>query len=89
MPECPLPAQEWPQRVPLKVIGRAGELRAEMIAAAILERLGPQGPDEGSSGANCKGAFISYTFWVTLPGPDAEAPLREALARLPGYLMQL
>ena len=89
MENCPLPTQEWPQRVPLKVIGRIGEFQAEMIAATILEHLGPQGPDEGSSGSNCKGPFISYTFWVTLPDANAEPPLREALTRLPGYVMQL
>lgn len=89
MADLPLPSQEWPQRVPLKVIGRAGELRAEMIAAAIQERLGPQGPDQGSAGSNCKGAYISFTFWITLPGPEAEAPLREMVAKLPGYVMQL
>jgi hypothetical protein len=84
-----LPSQDWPQRVPLKVIGRLGELQAEMIAATVQAHLGPQGPDEGSSGTNCKGAFISYTFWVTLPEAVAEAQLREALAKLPGYVMQL
>lgn len=89
MENCPLPAQDWPQRVPLKVIGRSGELQPEMIEAAIRDRLGPQGPDEGSSSTNCKGAFISYTFWVTLPDAAAELPLREALTRLPGYVMQL
>lgn len=89
MENCPLPHQEWPQRVPLKVLGRIGELHPEMIAATIRDRLGPQGPDEGTSSSNCKGPFISYTFWVTLPDADAEAPLREALTRLPGYVMQL
>jgi hypothetical protein len=89
MESCPQPSQEWPQRVPLKVLGRIGELQADMIAATITDKLGPQGPDEGSSSSNCKGAFISYTFWVTLPDPAAERPLREALARLPGYVMQL
>jgi putative lipoic acid-binding regulatory protein len=82
-------SQEWPQRVPVKVIGRAGELQADMIAATIRERLGPQGPETGSSGSNCKGAYISFTFWVILPDAGAEAPLREAIAKLPGYVMQL
>lgn len=89
MTSCPLPEQEWPQRVPLKVIGRAGELQADMIAALIARWLGPQGPDEGSAGSNCKGAFVSFTFWVTLPEAAAERPLREAICRLPGYVMQL
>ena len=66
-----------------------GELRSEMIAATILAHLGPQGADEGTSSSNCKGAFISFTFWVTLPQQDSETPLREALTRLPGYVMQL
>ncbi len=79
----------WPQRVPLKVIGRHGELRPDMIAGTVRERLGPQGPDETLSGSNCRGAYVSYTFWVTLPGPEAEGPLREALARLPGFVTQL
>jgi hypothetical protein len=84
-----MPSQEWPQRVPLKVIGRLGELSPDMIVGAILGQLGPQGPEQGTSGSNCKGAFVSYTFWVTLPDAESEAPLRAALARLPGYLMQL
>jgi putative lipoic acid-binding regulatory protein len=89
MENCPRPTQEWPQRVPVKVIGRAGELGADMIAAVIVDRLGPQGLDQGSSGTNCKGAYVSFTFWVTLPEAAAELPLREAIARLPGYIMQL
>lgn len=83
------PVQTWPQRVPLKVIGRQGELLPEMITATIRDRLGPQGDDDNRSGSNCKGAFVSFTFWVTLPEAEAERPLREALARLPGYVMQL
>jgi len=75
--------------VPLKVIGRLGELQPEMVAGTILDRLGPQEAEPGSHGSSCKGAFISFTFWVTLPDAQAEAPLREALARLPGYLLQL
>ena len=89
MESCPRPQQVWPQRVPLKVIGRAGELRSDLVAALILAQLGPQGPDDGPSGSNSKGAFVSFTFWVTLPEPEAEATLREAIAKLPGYVMQL
>lgn len=89
MEPCAVPDPPWPQRVPLKVIGRLGELQADMIAATILARLGPQGDDDRRTGSNCKGAFVSFTFWVTLPEAAAERPLREALARLPGYVMQL
>ena len=39
--------------------------------------------------ATCKGSFISYTFWVTLPDDQAESPLREAIQKLPGVVMQL
>ena len=86
---CPAPRIEYPLRVPLKVIGRQPELRAEMIQATILAHLGPQDEGEARHQASCKGAFISYTFWVTLPHAGAEAPLREALQKLPGVVMQL
>jgi putative lipoic acid-binding regulatory protein len=79
----------YPTRVPLKVIGRMGELQADMVAALILEHLGPQ-PDGGHQHhANCKGAFLSLTFWVTLENDRQERPLREAFQKLPGYVMQL
>jgi putative lipoic acid-binding regulatory protein len=78
----------YPTRVPLKVIGRLEELRAEMVMALIAEHLGPQEGD-GDHQANCKGAYISYTFWVVLPHEHAERPLREAIAKLPGHVMQL
>ncbi len=80
---------DFPQRVPLKIIGRADELRAEMVAELIQIHLGPQPEGDERHQANCKGAFISYTFWVTLPHDQAEAPLREAIAKLPGHVMQL
>jgi putative lipoic acid-binding regulatory protein len=83
------PRMDYPARVPLKVIGRAAELRAEMVLALILEHLGPQEAGDHRHQANCKGAFISYTFWITLPHEDAELPLREAIAKLPGHVMQL
>lgn len=80
---------DFPQRVPIKVIGRLDELRAEMVAELIVVHLGPQ-PDGGEQHqANCKGAYISFTFWVTLPHAEAERPLREAIAKLPGHVMQL
>lgn len=89
MSSCPRPVQEFPQRVPLKVIGRSPELRPEMVAELILRHLGPQPDGDHAHHANCKGAYISYTFWVTLPDEKAEIPLREAIAALPGVVMQL
>ena len=86
---CLRPDQDWPQRIPLKVIGRLGELRHDMIADLIRAQTGPQGEDESASGTNCKGAFVSYTFWVTLPDAAAELSLREQVTKLPGYVMQL
>jgi len=83
------PHMEYPARVPLKVIGRMEELQAEMILALILEHLGPQESADQAHQANCKGAFISFTFWITLPHEQAELPLREAIAKLPGHVMQL
>lgn len=81
--------QEFPQRIPLKVIGRSPELRGEMIADLIRSHLGPQVDGEQADHANCRGAYISYTFWVTLPDEHAEVPLRQAIAALPGVVMQL
>lgn len=83
------PHVTYPTRVPLKVMGRIEELKAEMVLALILEHLGPQPEGEVQHQANCKGAYISYTFWVTLPHERAEQPLREAIAKLPGHVMQL
>jgi putative lipoic acid-binding regulatory protein len=80
---------EYPQRVPIKVIGRVEELKAEMVAELIEIHLGPQVDGDEQHQANCKGAYISYTFWVTLPHAGAEKPLREAIAKLPGHVMQL
>lgn len=89
MDSCPTPEQSWPQRVPLKVMGRMGELRPEMVADLILAQLGPQGDDQAAAQTNCKGSFVSYTFWITLPDAEAELRLRESLTKLPGYAMQL
>lgn len=83
------PHMDYPARVPLKVIGRMEELQAEMVMALIVEHLGLQGDEALQHHANCKGAFISYTFWITLPHEHAERPLREAIAKLPGHVMQL
>ncbi len=83
------PQVDYPCRVPLKVIGKADLLDPERVAALILERLGPQPEADRAPTANRKGAFISYTFWVTLPDEEAERPLREAIHALPGCVMQL
>ncbi|MBL0211725.1 MAG: DUF493 family protein [Holophagaceae bacterium] len=80
---------DFPQRVPIKVIGRKDELMAGMVAELILAHLGPQRDGDEKHQANCKGAYISFTFWVALPHAEAERPLREAIAKLPGYVMQL
>lgn len=86
---CRRPEISYPFRVPMKVIGRLEELRPEMVLNLILQHLGPQAEGDEQHHANCKGAFISYTFWVTLPDDQAEKPLREAIQKLPGVVMQL
>ena len=83
------PVMEYPARVPLKVIGHAQLLRAELVVELILAHLGPQPDGDLEAGMNCKGAFLSLTFWVTLPHAEAERPLREAIHKLPGVVMQL
>jgi len=83
------PAQAFPQRVPLKVIGRAAEMDPERIAALILEHLGPQPAEDLGPTANRRGAYTSFTFWVTLPHAEAEGPLRTAIQALLGVVMQL
>ncbi len=89
MDACRRPEVTYPHRIPLKVIGRLEELRPGMVAELILAHLGPQPEGDAQHQANCKGAFVSYTFWVTLPHGQAEAPLREAIQKLPGVVMQL
>jgi putative lipoic acid-binding regulatory protein len=86
---CRRPEITYPTRVPMKVIGRLEELRPEMVMELILAHLGPQLEGDEQHQANCKGAYISYTFWITLPHGQAETPLREAIQRLPGVVMQL
>jgi hypothetical protein len=73
----------------MKIIGRQEELRPDMVLELILAHLGPQPEGDLQYSNNCKGAFISYTFWVTLPNATVETPLREAIQRLPGVVMQL
>jgi len=86
---CRRPEIAYPCRVPMKIIGRQEELRPDMVMELILAHLGPQSEGDERHQANCKGAFISYTFWVTLPDDQAETPLREAIQKLPGVVMQL
>jgi len=86
---CRRPDITYPFRVPMKIIGRQEELRPEMILEVILAHLGPQPEGDEQHSANCKGSFISYTFWMTLPHDQAETPLREAIQKLPGVVMQL
>ena len=86
---CRRPEITYPFRVPMKIIGRQEELRPEMVVELILAHLGPQPEGDEQHQSNCKGAFISYTFWVTLPDDKAETPLREAIQKLPGVVMQL
>ena len=80
MAEPVRPEITYPCRVPMKVIGRQEELRPDMVIELILAHLGPQAQGDEQHQANCKGAFISYTFWVTLPHDQAETPLREAIS---------
>ena len=86
---CRRPEISYPCRVPMKVIGRLEELRPDMVQELILAHLGPQAEGDERHQSNCKGAFISYTFWITLPDDQAETPLREAVQKLPGVVMQL
>ena len=94
MSECPRPAETYPARVPLKIIGRAAELKPEGVAALIFQHLRAlplptAWREELQFAEQPKGAWISYTFWVTLPDDHAERPLREAIQQLPGVVMQL
>ncbi|HLO68172.1 MAG TPA: DUF493 family protein [Holophaga sp.] len=89
MTQCPRPEQTFPQRVPFKVIGRGADMDPLAMATLIQEHLGPQPEGDRAHTAAAKGAYTSYTFWVTLPHAGAEAPLRAALQQLPGVVMQL
>jgi hypothetical protein len=83
------PAPTFPQRVPLKIIGRGAEMDPALIAALILQHLGPQPGADRAHGTNQRGAYTSLTFWVTLPDPGAELALRSAIQALKGVVMQL
>lgn len=89
MESCPRPVQDYPQRVPIKIIGRAAEMDSGPMHLLIQEHLGPQPEQDRTHTVNAKGAYTSFTFWVTLPHERAEAPLRAALQKLPGVVMQL
>ncbi len=89
MNECPRPKVDYPCRVPLKVIGHASQMETPRIVALILAHLGPQSVGDLEPSSNVRGPYLSLTFWVTLPHGEAEAPLRQALAQLPGVVMQL
>jgi hypothetical protein len=64
-------------------------LEAARSTELIQQHLGPQPEADLAPTANTNGAYIAYTFWVTLPDEHAERPLREAFRLLPGYAMQL
>ena len=89
MEESPRLEITYPARVPMKIIGRLEELQPELVLELILAHLGPQAEGDERHHSNAKGAFISYTFWITLPHDQAERPLREAIQKLPGVVMQL
>jgi len=89
MSECRRPQVDYPCRVPFKIFGKEGELDREALLAVALAALGPEGVQESQEPPKRKGPYLSYTLWVTLPDERAELPLREAIARLPGYVMQL
>jgi hypothetical protein len=92
--ECQRPDITYPTRVPMKIIGRASVMEPESIAALVFQHLGVASPLSGwrevlEFSERPKGAWISYTFWITLPDEHAERPLREAIQQLPGVVMQL
>ena len=79
--------EPFPQRVPIKIIGRDGILEVSAITSIIWSHLGEQ--DETDWHSNKKGAYISHTFWVILPDKHSEERLRKAIHALPGIIMQL
>ncbi len=92
--ECQRPLVTYPTRVPMKIIGRAMELKPQEIADLIFQhlRLMPAPSswrEELQFSEHLKGAWISYTFWVILPDEYVEKPLREAIQLLPGVVTQL
>ena len=89
MSEKPRLIQEFPQRVPFKIIGRGDQMDPARMALLIQEHLGPQCEGDREPTTNQKGAYTSFTFWVTLPDDQVEPALRAALQALPGVVMQL
>lgn len=89
MSTCRRPQIEYPTRVPMKFIGREGEFLPEAVLALIIEHLGVQSEGDGVCSSNRKGAYLCHTYWVVLKDEHVEKPLREAVAKLPGYIMQL
>ena len=87
----------FPMEVPLKVIGSASETRAILIAELIHCHLNQGTPETLSAtweqdfrySTHLKGTWISHTYWITLPDEHTERPLREAIQKIPGVVMQL
>jgi len=86
---CERPHVDYPCRIPLKVFGQESQFEPELVLDLVQQQLGPESGVELEPRANRKGKYISYTFWVTLPDEASERPIREAIAALPGYVMQL
>lgn len=78
-----------PDLIPIKVMGDANQLKYEMIETLILQHLGPQSHETNRYESNCKGQYISHTFWVRINNPEQETLLRKAITKLPGYKIQL
>lgn len=89
MDSCARPHVEYPTRVPLKVIGKAGELVPDAIASLIHQHLGAFGEETPTWSSKKVGQYTSFTFWVTLPDAESETPLRVSIQKLPGFVMQL
>jgi hypothetical protein len=92
--DCQHPTVTYPTRVPMKIIGDAAKLNPEAIATLIFDHLKIAAApstwrEELQFAERPKGAWISYTYWVTLPDEHTERPLREAIQKLPGVVMQL
>lgn len=84
----------YPTCVPLKIIGNAAEMKPDIIAAVIFQHVSKISLPEAwrdvlQFSEREKGPWISYTFWVTLADEHAETPLREAIQKVPGVVMQL
>lgn len=89
MDACRRPEIEYPFRCPLKVIGKRDLLRPEAVAALLEAHLGPQPEGDRAWTEHPRGAYVSYTFWATLPNDQVEVPLRQAIQALPGVVLQL